>query len=173
MVFNIIGFQIGWFACVLGAAYLAPWLGVFNALFILMLHCKRSKHKQAENNLLLLAALFGLVFDSLLLQLGWVSFEPVAYWPDALSPPWMIALWALFASTLNISLNWLKKYTLVACLLGAVSGPLCYWAGERLGALHLVNFNMAMVYLAVGWAIAVPLLLKVASTLLNKETNRV
>jgi hypothetical protein len=114
-----------------------------------------------------------LVFDSLLLQLGWVSFEPVAYWPDALSPPWMIALWALFASTLNISLNWLKKYTLLAYLLGAVSGPLCYWAGERLGALHLVNFNMAMVYLAVGWAIAVPLLLKVASTLLNKETNRV
>ena len=82
-------------------------------------------------------------------------------------------LWALFASTLNISLNWLKKYTLLAYLLGAVSGPLCYWAGERLGALHLVNFNMAMVYLAVGWAIAVPLLLKVASTLLNKETNRV
>jgi hypothetical protein len=120
-----------------------------------------------------MAALFGLVFDSLLLQLGWVSFEPVAYWPDALSPPWMIALWALFASTLNISLNWLKKYTLVACLLGAISGPLCYWAGERLGALHLVNFNNAMLYLAVGWAIAVPLLLKVATALMNKEINHV
>lgn len=173
MAFNIIGFQIAWFACVLGAAYQAPWLGVFNALFILMLHCKRSQHKQAESSLLLLAALFGLVFDSLLLQLGWVAFEPVAYWPNAISPPWMIALWASFASTLNISLNWLKKYTTLACLLGAISGPLCYWAGERLGALHLVNFNLAMVYLAVGWAIAVPLLLNVASALMNKGINRV
>lgn len=173
MVLNVIGFQIGWFACVLGAAYHAPWLGVFNALFILMLHCKRSKHKQAETSLLLLAALFGLVFDSLLLHLGWVSFAPVAYWPYALSPPWMVALWALFASTLNLSLNWLKQYTALACLLGGISGPLCYWAGERLGALHLVNFNMAMVYLAVGWAIAVPLLLKLATASMNKELKHV
>lgn len=173
MVFNLIGFQIGWFACVLGAAYHAPWLGVFNALFILMLHRTRSKHKQAESTLLLLAALFGLVFDSLLLQLGWVAFEPVAYWPNALSPPWMIGLWALFASTLNLSLNWLKKHTALAALLGAIAGPLCYWAGERLGALHLVNFNMAMAYLAVGWAIAVPLLLTVASALMNKEIKHV
>jgi len=32
---------------------------------------------------------------------------------------------------------------------------------------------MAMVYLAVGWAIAVPLLLKVATALMNKEINHV
>ena len=162
---NIVGFQIGWFACVLGAAYHAPWLGLLNALVILFLHLARSSHKQAESYLLLLAAVFGLVFDSLLLQLGWVAFDPVAYWPDALSPPWMIALWALFASTLNVSLNWLKKHTALAILLGAISGPLCYWAGERLGALSLLNFNSAMVYLALGWAIAVPLLLKLATAI--------
>jgi hypothetical protein len=32
---------------------------------------------------------------------------------------------------------------------------------------------MAMLYLAVGWAIAVPLVLKVAAALMNKEINRV
>ena len=87
------------------------------------------------------------------------------FWRAALPPPWMIGLWALFASTLNVSLNWLKKHTALAILLGAISGPLCYWAGERLGALSLLNFNSAMVYLALGWAIAVPLLLKLATAI--------
>ena len=76
MVFNIIGFQIGWFACVLGAAYHAPWLGVFNALFILMLHCKRSKYKQAEKNLLLLAALFGLFLKKRQIEAVVQRFHP-------------------------------------------------------------------------------------------------
>lgn len=173
MLFNIIGFQIGWFACVLGAAYLSPWLGVLNALVILTLHLSRSKQKRAEIRLLLLAAVFGLVFDSVLLQLNGVTFSPMAFWPDALSPPWMISLWALFASTLNISLAWLKKHTALAVLLGGLAGPLCYWAGERLGALSLPNFSLAMLYLAMGWAIAVPLLLKLASFLNQTESKHV
>lgn len=167
---NIVGFQIGWFACVLGAAYQLPWLGVSNALFILVLHVVRSNNALMECQLLLLAVLFGLVFDSLLLDLAWIKFAPVAYWPDALSPPWMLSLWALFASTLNIALDWLKKHTALAVILGAISGPLSYWAGERLGALNLLNFNMAMLYLAVGWAIAVPVLLKFASAYPSRQT---
>ncbi len=37
-------------------------------------------------------------------------------------PPWILALWALFASTLNASLGWLQDRLLLAAVLGALSG---------------------------------------------------
>jgi hypothetical protein len=164
MLLNIICFQIGWFACVLGSAYQHPWLGVLVAMFLLAFHIVRSKNSIVELRLIFFAMLFGTMFDFVPLSLGWIKFEEVIFWPIQLPPPWMILLWALFASTLNISLNWLKSKPLPAIVLGAISGPLCYWAGFKLKALTLVDFNYIMIYLMLGWAVAVPLLLKVASS---------
>ena len=164
MLLNIVCFQLGWFACVLGAANQHPWLGVLMAIFLLTFHILRSKNSAVEIRLIVVAMIFGLLFDLIPLSLGWIKFEPVAFWPSQLPPPWMICLWGLFASTLNISLNWLKSRFLIAFILGAVSGPLCYWAGYQLNALNLASFNYVMVYLMVGWALAVPFLLNLASS---------
>ena len=164
MLLNIVCFQLGWFACVLGAANQHPWLGVLMAIFLLAFHILRSKNSAIEIRLIVVAMIFGLLFDLIPLSLGWINFEPVAFWPSQLPPPWMICLWGLFASTFNISLNWLKSRFLIAFILGAVSGPLCYWAGYQLNALNLASFNYVMVYLMVGWALAVPFLLNLASS---------
>lgn len=164
MLLNIICFQLGWFACVLGAAHQHPWLGVLMAIFLLALHIFRSKNSIVEIRLILLAMIFGLLFDLILLSLGWIKFEQVVFWPSQLPPPWMICLWGLFASTLNISLNWLKSKPLIAFILGGISGPLCYWAGYQLNALIFINFNYAILYLMLGWAVAVPFLLNLASS---------
>jgi len=99
------------------------------------------------------------------LNFGWVSFESTAFWPDQIPPPWMIFLWGMFATTVNVSLKWLKTRSVFAILLGALAGPLAYWGGARFGALEIVDFSAAMIYLSLGWAIAVPALLKMASSI--------
>lgn len=165
MLRNIICFQLGWFSCVLGAANHYPWLGVFASICLLALHLKLSTNYLSEAWLIGLAMPIGLVFDFVPLKLGWISFESLALWPEQIPPPWMIFLWGMFVTTLNVSLNWLKTRLFVAILLGAVSGPLAYWGGAKLGALEIVDFSAAMIYLSIGWAIAVPALLKIASSI--------
>ncbi len=164
MLFNLIGFQIGWFSCVLGGANQLPWLGVLIACLVLFAHVRRSDNAVFECKLLFTAIIIGLIFDGIPQSLGWITFNSVSFWPDILPPPWMVILWALFASTLNISLAWLQNKKFLAILIGAVAGPLSYWSGARLGALNLSHTTAALVYLAIGWGLIVPVLLKIAAS---------
>lgn len=164
MLINILTFQLGWFACILGAANNYPWLGVLISTFLLAWHLAGSKHWINEGRLILLTMLIGALFDFVPLSLGWISFKPLAFWPSQLPPPWMIFLWAMFATTLNLSLRWLKPKMLLATAIGGIAGPLAYWSGSKLEAITLIDFRSAMIYLAIGWAIAVPVLLKIASS---------
>ena len=65
-------------------------------------------------------------------------------------PYWILAMWALFATTLNASLGWLHGRPALAGALGMLSGPLAYWAGARLGAIELVQPAAALAALALG-----------------------
>ena len=165
MLSNIICFQIGWFSCILGAANHYPWLGALASICLIAWHLKISSNWKNEGFLIILAMLIGLIFDFLPLSFGWVSYESSPFWPDQIPPPWMIFLWGMFATTVNVSLKWLKTRSVFAILLGALAGPLAYWGGARLGALEIVDFSAAMIYLSLGWAIAVPALLKMASSI--------
>ncbi len=163
MIINLIAFQIGWFSCILGSAFHHPWLGVLVTLIVLLMNVLSSNAPIHQARFLIATMMIGIFFDSIPMHLGWIEFMQVTYWPDVLPPPWMIALWGLFASTINISLAWLKEKMGLASILGAIAGPLSYWSGARLGAIHIANSNMAMLYLSIGWAIAVPVLFKLAS----------
>lgn len=87
----------------------------------------------------------------------------------ALPPPWMIALWANFATTLNLSLAGLQTRPWLAALLGLVGGPLAYWGGAGLGAMTFVAPLPALIALALGWALLTPLLLALAATLARRS----
>lgn len=84
---------------------------------------------------------------------------------EFLAPWWILALWALFATTLNVSLGWLRSRLLLAGVLGGVAGPFAYWAGERLGALSLREPVAALGALTLGWAAILPALLALARRL--------
>jgi len=79
----------------------------------------------------------------------------------AVAPAWMAMLWASFATTLRHGLGWMRGRWTLAAALGAASGPLAFWAGERLGALELGG-TPALLALAVEWGAALPLLLRAA-----------
>jgi len=164
MLLNILGFQIGWFACVLGGANQTPWLGVLISGLVILVHLLRTSERVFECKFFGVAVIIGIIFDGIPQSLGWIAFSPVTFWPEALPPPWMIMLWALFASTINISLSWLQNRKTLAMLIGAIAGPLSYWSGARLGALQLINPSAAIIYLSIGWGAIVPVLLKIAAS---------
>ena len=158
---NFLAFQLGWFAVVLGAAQGWPWAGSAAALAILAWHLRRAARPRAELVLALSAAMIGALWDSALAASGLVVF-PNGMLVERAAPHWMVALWVLFATTLNVSLCWLKRSLLLAAAFGAIGGPLAYLAGEKLGALAMPHPTSAIVTLALGWAALTPLLLLVA-----------
>jgi hypothetical protein len=158
IVINFVLFQIGWFACVLGAAKQLPWLGVGIVLAIMAWHLLQARQPKYEIILLLIALLIGGLFDQMLLSLNLVSYQAHG-WQDSLVPAWILALWAVFVTALNVSLRWMRGRWLIAVLFGAIGGPMAYIGAARLGAVYLDNLPLSYVALSVGWAILTPLLL--------------
>jgi len=161
---NFILYQVGWFACVMGAARGLPWVGVAVAAVVVAWHLARAPRARPEVLLVALTMLAGAVFDTLLARSGWLHFE-TGMIVDRTAPYWMLALWAGFATTLNVSLRWLRSSPLLAAGLGALGGPAAYYAGAKLGAVEFDHLAAALMAVGVGWAIVTPLLLGAARRL--------
>lgn len=162
MFMNFIAFQVGWFACVLGGANGWPWLGALVATAVIALHLYQAARPRAELTLIALSGLLGFGADSLLTGLGLLHF-PSGQFHDRLAPYWMVAMWLMFATTFNVSLRWLKPRLGLAALLGAVGGPLAYYAGARLDGVSFDDPLTSLAAVAGMWTLAMPLLLIIAS----------
>jgi len=158
---NVIAFQAGWFASILLAASGWPWAAMLAALAVVALHLARARDGRAELKLVLGAGAIGLLWENALSAAGWTGFPGGVLLPGS-APLWMIAQWMMFATTLNQSLAWLKNRPEVAVVFGLFGGPLSYMAGERLGAIMLLDRDPALLALACGWALLTPLLLALA-----------
>ena len=171
LIINFVLFQIGWFACVLGAGKQLPWLGVIVVAVIVAWHLLQAKQAKPEIILLVLALLIGGMFDQLMLSSHLISYQAhgwnIGQDSTSIVPAWILALWAVFATVLNVSLRWMKNIKsrgkwLVAILFGAVGGPLAYMGAQKLGAATLNSVPMSYIALSVGWGILTPLLLKIS-----------
>ncbi len=162
MLLNIIAFQIGWFACVLGGAWGWPWLGVAVTAAVVALHLYLAPRPRAEAVLIGVSGLLGFSIDSLLTGLGLLRF-PSGQFHAHLAPYWMAAMWMVFATTLNVSLRWLKPRLGLAALLGIIAGPLAYYGGAKLGGVSFENSVASLLAVAGVWTLAMPLLLVIAN----------
>jgi len=156
-IVNVVQFQLGWFALVLGVAWGYPVAGMAVACVLLACHLYGYGSRR---ELVLLAAvgLLGWLWESVLYTLG-LLVHP--HWPPEVlvAPLWMAVLWLNFASTLNHSLAWLKDQPVLACLFGASGGPLAFWAGAKLGAVSFSDELVALVVLSGAWAVLMPLVM--------------
>ena len=164
IIVNAVAFQIGWLCCVLAGANHAPWLGTWAALSIVAWHISRAHAPRNEFFLVLSAGIIGAVWDSLLVYAGWLQY-PSGTLIENTAPHWIVAMWMLFATTLNVSLRWLKRHPALAAALGAAAGPAAYFAGYRLGGVEIPDFAPAMTALALGWALFMPTLMALANRL--------
>ena len=161
---NIACFQLGWFACVLGAAQSMPWIGPLVAVPVIALHLYQADNSRLEIVLMLIAAFVGSLFDQSLLSLGLIKFTSGSM-HGYLLPLWMVTLWLLFATTLNVSLRWMRGRPVVAVLFGVVGGPLAYMGGVKLGAMQFLQPTPLLIALAIGWGIFMPALLWLSTRL--------
>jgi len=156
-------FQGLWFAAVLGAARGQAWLGLLALVPYLALHRFALGVDGRGLVRAVLLGLAGAALDGLLATLGLLAYPGTqAAWPLPV-PPWIVALWIAFALLPSVSLAWLAPRTRLALLLGALGGPLSALGGVRTGALALGEpAALALGVLALEYALATPLLLKLA-----------
>ena len=156
LILNFVAYQVAWFACVVGGANSLPWIGVAVTVLAVAIHLALVPAPGREALLILAVAAIGALWDGLLVGFGLLQY-PSGMILDWIAPVWIIAMWAGFATLLHCSLRWLLGRWRLAALLGAIGGPLAYYAGMRLGAVNFPDPIAALSALAVGWAILMPL----------------
>jgi len=125
---------------------------------VLGVHLLLVEERRRELFFLLLSFLMGLGMDSLFVYFNVTSFGSQA-WKILGVPLWMLLLWPSFASTLALSMSWLRGRFVLAALFGLVGGPLSYLAGEKLGALQInESFSRGLLIVGLGWGLALLLL---------------
>jgi hypothetical protein len=157
---NIISVNIGWLACILGAAKGHHWLGLVIVPILFVIHIMAiEKHKIYTIFIVALATMVvGFFIDTTLIIIGTV--EPNRW---VISAPfttiWDIMIWANFSLTLDTSLRFLQKRPLVAAVLGGIFAPGTYYAGDRLGALYFSEpVTISLLSVGVVWLFAMPCL---------------
>jgi hypothetical protein len=158
---NFAGFKLAWLACVASAAAGQPLLGSAAVLVAVLLHLRMTPGPRGEAKLVAAAVVAGLAWDSALVALGLFRY-PSGTVIDGLAPHWILAMWALLATTLNVSMRWLHGRPWSAAAFGALGGPLAYWAGARLGAVEMPDAAAALIAQAIGWALMMPALMALA-----------
>ncbi|MDB2649591.1 DUF2878 domain-containing protein [Porticoccaceae bacterium] len=169
LLVNFIGFQVGWFACVLGAANDKELLGMIIALGVIIYHVVTQGDLRKELKLILVALAIGLLWETWVLNLDilrYPSHPESLFW----APSWLVMMWALFATTINLSMGWLKGRWALSVLMGAVFGPLAFIGGEKLGAVVFLDSTLSIITLSVGWGLLMPLLLWTAERI-NQNFN--
>jgi hypothetical protein len=162
MLLNLSLFKAGWVAAVFAAAASLPVLGTAVIAIAVAIHLWRSDAPRDEVLLLALAAAIGFVWESLLVYSGIVQYGANAALA-AVAPYWIVALWVLFATTLNVGMRWLQRNLLIAVIFGALGGPMSFLAGEKAGAVSFSDTSTALVVIGLGWAVLLPLLVRYAA----------
>ncbi|MBU2977005.1 DUF2878 domain-containing protein [Alteromonas sp. C1M14] len=147
---NFVWFQTIWF-CAIVFENQFLWLMLFLIVgYIAVLPCR------LQSVIFGVAiGLYGVLVDGTLAALGFYQFSAEV---SALIPLWLVVLWVAFGYMLRISLTYLRDRYLLAAFLGAVSGPLSYFAAAKLGAVtFLFPTAMTLVVIAFIWAFTVPL----------------
>jgi hypothetical protein len=162
---NMLWMQGLWFGAVMGAAEGQLWLAPVLLMGFAFWELHPNRRVYGDFQLMLVAVLIGLILDTTWVRFGWLEFAAAWAFSER-APLWILLLWAGLALTLNHSLAWLQSRLVLAAFLGGLSSPLSYMAAERLGAVKIVNESEVwFVGLGLSWAVALPVLLWLASHL--------
>ena len=164
VMLNIVVFKIAWVSTVFGGANELPLIGPIVVLGAVAIHLRLAAEPARELLLVLMTAVIGVTWDSFMVSAGWLSYSSGMF-VSGMAPYWIVAMWMLFATTLNVSFRWMQQRLWLAAILGAIFGPLSYYAGASAGAVVLHDPTAAFTGLSIAWAIMLPSLLVLAQKL--------
>jgi len=128
------------------------------AMILVGVHLTLSLERSLEARLIALTLAVGVVVEMVQIARGTYRFTSGTL-VDALPPPWLLGMWAQFATTFRFSLRRVITRPVLAALFGAVGGPIAFLAGERLGAVtRLPPLTLGLLRLSISWAIALVVL---------------
>ncbi|HDZ37311.1 MAG TPA: DUF2878 domain-containing protein [Marinobacter sp.] len=152
-ILNFILFQIGWFACAAYPTLLGPVLVlVFLAIHFVFV----SQHRFTELQFVGLGTVVGALLDGLWFYLGVLDDGSGTV---LITPLWLVAIWAIFMTTLSHSLNWISRKMFLAFLFAPIAGPFAYWSASKIGVVVLPDLVASLIALGLGWLVVFPLLL--------------
>lgn len=163
---NFILYNVGWFACVYFAANGRAWVGIVAVALVAAAHLLSVPAWRKETLTLLLAAAIGFCWESVLVSTG-VLVYPTAADTAPFAPAWIVALWINFATTINVSLAWVKKRWWIASIFGAIGGPLAFAAGAGMGAVEFGDPLITPLVIGAGWAVLLPLVALLAESIID------
>lgn len=171
LIFNFLGLQVTWAACAYGATHAIPMLGVYIGFSYVILHFIFSDMRIRDLNIMLIIGVLGILTDCILTSINIVSFPHLDV-SNTPIPPWLIALWFVFALMVPYSLYWLKKNLIIACIAGAVGGSFSYFLGHKLGALQLTEpLTISLGIYFIIWGIIFPSALKIVELFTHTHIN--
>ncbi len=163
---NLALFKAGWIACLLLAALGRPTLAVIAVALVVGLHLVRHAAPAKEALLLASASAIGLVWESIVVSSGLIQYTGSA--SDAMiAPMWIVAMWALFATTINQGFRWMKRNWVLAAAMGLIGGPLAFIGGVGMGAAEFSNTPLALAVIGAGWMLLLPLLCLIADSIID------
>lgn len=164
VLINLVLFKAGWLACVMLAAADRPALATLAVVAVVVVHLLRAAVPVKEAVFLLAAALIGLTWESFLLSTGLLQY-PESSQSGAWAPHWIVAMWVLFATTVNHGLEWIKRNWMLCSAMGLIGGPLAFWAGAGMGAVSFSDPVLALFAIGAGWSLLLPLLALLSDTI--------
>ena len=156
-IINIIGFNIGWWACVLGAANDLTYLGPVIMILFLIVHYYLFVSDIKEIYLVLIIGTIGTIIDSLLFLSGSFIYAGAYSNQILIAPMWITAMWMGFSATVNHSMSWLKDKWLIMVICGIVFGPAAFFTGEKFGAIEFhLSALFSVLVIAIVYGILMP-----------------
>jgi len=162
-IYNILGFKVCWWACVLGSVSNQKYSGPLLVIIYLFIHLYiiSDELRQSEILLLLFAGIFGTFVDTIFLNLNLLSYEGSYSNITYIAPLWITAMWVGFTATLNHAFKKIIDKYFIQFVLGLIFGPLAYITGNGLGAIIFnpeYNQNLILFIIAIAWGLSFPLL---------------
>ncbi len=151
-----------WFVAVWSAASGDIWAGPLAMGLLVLLHFSWTPKAEwgREACFVFAVALTGATVDSLLSRLGFLAYPTSeSAWTFAVAPPWIVCLWAGFATMPRFSLRWLGRFHWsLAAGFGAAGGGLAFYSGTQLGAIASGMGHWTYAVLAIEYAALTPLM---------------
>ena len=152
-IFWGVGYNVLWYITISNGAD-NPLISTFAVLAWTIL-CGTLQDKKVWR-VVLCALCLSLIGDSILGYLGVLKLYDGT--PFLLAPIWLTGLWAAFATIIPLCFTWLNGRLWLASILAAVSGPMSYMAGGKMGAMTVSPDWFSISMIAIEWAVAMPLL---------------
>ena len=146
---TLCGFEMTWFACVIGDYKGFPSLGIILGLIYLTLFFYFSIDRVKAIKTCLKYSVLGIIFDSFLSYSGLYVIN--SSFMFGFIPIWLVVLWISFSTLFVDILIFLKKRPLISFLAGFILVPPTYYVGIALDIARSSNLFLAVATMAIFW----------------------